>query len=76
MLKLHESLNVEVLTDQVLMTAMLACKILILLELKNGSKAFKINDRGRLLLDKVFPSKLETTKAWPASAMCLYVIFE
>ena len=76
MLKLHESLNVEVLTDQVLMRAMLACKILILLELKNGSKAFKINERGRLLLDKVLPCKLETTKTWPASAMCLYVIFE
>ena len=78
MLKLHESLNVEVLTDQVLMRAMLACKILILLQLKNGSKAFKINNRGRLLLIKVFPCKLQTTKAWPASAtcMCLYVIFE
>ena len=58
------------------MRAMLACKILTLLELKNGSKAFKISERGRLLLDEVFPCKLETTKAWPASAMCLYVFFE
>ena len=68
MLKLHEPLNIKVLTDQVLMRAMLACKIWILLELKNGSKAFKISDRGSLLLDKVFPCKLQTTKASPASA--------
>ena len=76
MLKLHESLDVQVLTDQALMRAMLACKMLTLLELKNGNKAFKISERGRLLLDKVLPCKLETTKAWPASAMCLYVLFE
>ena len=76
MLKLHESLDVQVLTDQALMRAMLACKMLTLLELKNGNKAFKISERGRLLLDEVLPCKLETTKAWPASAMCLYVLFE
>ena len=61
--KLHESLDVKVLTDQALMRAMLACKMLILIESKNGNKAFKINESGRKLLDEVMPCKFETTKA-------------
>ena len=76
--KLHESLDVKVFTGQALMRAMLACKMLILIESKNGNKAFKINESGRKLLDEVIPCKLETTraKAWSASAMCLYVTFK
>ena len=57
---------------------MLAWKMLILIEWKNGNKAFKFNESGKKLLDEVIPCKLETTraKAWSASAMCLYVIFK
>ena len=78
MWKRHESLDIKVLTGQALMRAMLACKMLILIESKHGNKAFKIHESGRKLLDQVIPCKLETTraKAWSASAMCLYVIFK
>ena len=78
MWKLQESLDVKVLTGQALMRAMLACKMLILIESKNGNEAFKINESGRKSLDEVILSKLETTraKAWSASATCLYVIFK
>ena len=76
MLKLHEAFQVERLTDEVLLRAMLACRILIFIEATEKTPVLRMNDKGRELLQKVLPCKLSTScKVWPATSLCFYVTF-
>ena len=76
MLKLDEAFQVESLTDEVLLRAMLACRILIFIEATEKTPVLRMNDKGRELLQNVLPCKVSTScKVWPASSLCFYSIF-
>ena len=76
MLKLHEAFAVETLTDEVLLRGMLACRVLILIEVTEKTPVLRMTERGRQLLLEVLPCNLVTnSKVWPASSTCFYPIF-
>ena len=75
MSKLEEALSVETLTEEALLHTMLACRMLILVEAKDKSSVLRVKENGRQLLDDVLPCRFGSSKAWPASSMCFYVIF-
>ena len=70
MLKLEEAL-----TEEALLHAMLACRMLILVEAKDKSSVLRVMENGRQLLSDVLPCRFGSSKAWPESSMCFYVIF-
>ena len=76
MLKLDEAFQVETLTDEVLLRGMLACRLLILIEVTEKTPVLRMTERGRQLLCEVLPCNLVTnSKVWPASSLCFYPIF-
>lgn len=77
MIKLDQALETSELTDETLMRAMLACRILVAVETKeiNSKRILRLGDDGRRLLNTVLPFQLSPTRVWPASSMLFYVIF-
>ena len=75
MLKLKEALDVDALTEDSLLRATLACRMLLLVEATEKSPVLRLKDEGKRLVNEVSPCPLPVTKAWPASSMCFYVIF-
>ena len=76
MLKLNEAFAVETLTDEALLRGMLACRVLILIEVTEKTPVLRMTERGRQLLLEVLPCNLVTnSKVWPASSICFYPIF-
>ena len=76
MLKLHEAFEVETLSGEALLRGMLACRVLILIEVTEKTPVLRMTERGRQLLCQVLPCNLVTnSKVWPASGLCFYPIF-
>lgn len=77
MWKFREALEDTTLSDSTMLRAMLACRVLITLEAKEGCKsALRLSDEGKRLCQNVLPYEFSSTRVWPASSILFFVIFD
>lgn len=77
MWKFREALEDTTLSDSAMLRAMLACRVLITLEAKEGCKsALRLSDEGKRLCQSVLPYKFSSTRVWPASSILFFAIFD